>query len=521
MSTSAVRAVVDDWPAEEGPPAGQGRSPLRLLAALASFLWLLPAVAMLLGTHGRWMFPAAAWLAPLFLLRFARSQSTWIALPVAFAVIVPVSASIWWAVVPFEGALRGVAVGLIGLAAFLPYLADRLLVARLRGWGSSLVFPLSVVVVEFLLGLTPFGTWCATGYTQAHDLPLMQVVSVTGISGLTFLIAWLAAVANTVWERGPRDPGARIAAIAFVVTMVLVHLLGGWSVRRGVGHDTVRIASFTMTTDPPLRIAPLLGSKLEGQALTSVRGQLQGLQASLFARATQEARAGAQVVFWSEANAIVLDSDVDGVLSEGAGVSHDEGVYLGMAFSSLTPGQGTYDNRFVLLDPAGEILIDYRKARPRPGAPERGADRHLATVETPIGRLACAIGSDADDPGLMREAGQARADIVLVPASDTPRSGPVPARLALARGIENGLSIVRQTRPGLSAATDARGRTIASVDYDETRTTVMVAQVPKHGVPTFYSRAGDLFAWLCLVALALFVGLAVRAGRPTSAPTPA
>lgn len=213
----------------------------------------------------------------------------------------------------------------------------------------------------------------------------------------------------------------------------------------------------------------------------------------------------------------MLDSDVESFLSEGAAVAHDEGIYLGLAFASLTPGRGTYENRLVVLDPGGEILIDYRKARPRPGERERGSDRHLATMETPLGRFACAIGSDADFPALMREAGQAGAGIVLVPATDWPRVGPLPTRMALVRGIENGVSIVRQTRPGLSAAADARGRTLASVDYNETRTSVMVAQVPKSGVPTLYSRTGDLFVWLCLVALALFVGLALRTGRPTSA----
>jgi len=481
------------------------------IAGLTGFLWLPPAAAMMLGTHGRWMFPLAVWLAPLFMLRFARSQRTWISLPVVFAVTVPIVAATWWSMLPFGGAARTVAAGLIGVAAFLPYLADRLLVPRLRGWGSSLVFPLAVVAVEFVSGLTPFGAWCAMGYTQTHDLPLLQVVSVTGIAGVGFLIAWFASVANTVWERGSRDRGARIAAIAFALVMALVLLLGGTQLRRGASRDTVRIASFTMTTDPPLRVAPLLRDKLDGPAVTALRGKLQGLQASLFARATQEARAGAQVVFWSEANAIVLDSDVEGFLSEGAGVAHDEGVFLGMAFASLTPGQGTYENRFVMIDPGGEIVVDYRKARPRPGAPERNADRHLPTIETPIGRFACAIGSDADGPGLMREAGQARADIVLVPASDGPQSGPIPTRLAQVRGIENGLSVVRQARPGLSAATDARGRPLAAVDYNETRTTVMVAQVPRHGEPTTYSRVGDLFPWLCLVALALFVGLGVRA----------
>src|SRR5713101_1101628 len=39
-----------------------------------SYLWLAIAAALLLFYAGRWAIPLAAWLAPLFLLRFVRTQ---------------------------------------------------------------------------------------------------------------------------------------------------------------------------------------------------------------------------------------------------------------------------------------------------------------------------------------------------------------------------------------------------------------------------------------------------------------
>ena len=39
-----------------------------------SYLWLAIAAALYLFTGGQWAIPLAAWLAPLFLLRFVRTQ---------------------------------------------------------------------------------------------------------------------------------------------------------------------------------------------------------------------------------------------------------------------------------------------------------------------------------------------------------------------------------------------------------------------------------------------------------------
>jgi apolipoprotein N-acyltransferase len=135
-------------------------------------------------------------------------------------------------------------------------------------------------------------------------------------------------------------------------------------------------------------------------------------------------------------------------------------------------------------------------------------------LDTPHGRIAGAIGFDADFPALIREAGESRADILIVPSADWKAIDPLHTRMAMVRGIENGCAVVRQTSNGLSAAVDSRGRTLAAVDFVESGPRVMVTQVPRHGERTLYARLGDVFAWGCLMALALYVGLALRSPRP-------
>jgi apolipoprotein N-acyltransferase len=56
---------------------------------------------------------------------------------------------------------------------------------------------------------------------------------------------------------------------------------------------------------------------------------------------------------------------------------------------------------------------------------------------------------------------------------------------------------------------DPFGRELASADYYDTAGGLdLVATMPVQAVPTLYSRIGDVFAWLAIVAL---IGITVRA----------
>jgi apolipoprotein N-acyltransferase len=75
--------------------------------------------------------------------------------------------------------------------------------------------------------------------------------------------------------------------------------------------------------------------------------------------------------------------------------------------------------------------------------------------------------------------------------------------------VENGFTLVRQASKGLSMTVDYQGRVLTASDYFSTDQQAMVAYVPLHGVHTIYARIGDLFAWLCLIGLVVFIGLAI------------
>src|SRR5271166_6995925 len=73
------------------------------LAGSRSWLWLAIATALLLFSNGVDNVPLAAWLAPVFVLRFVRQRSLKAGLPVAYVVLVATFAFQFRGMVPIPG----------------------------------------------------------------------------------------------------------------------------------------------------------------------------------------------------------------------------------------------------------------------------------------------------------------------------------------------------------------------------------------------------------------------------------
>ncbi len=124
-----------------------------------SWLWLVIGAALLPFTSIQPSLAIAAWLAPVFLLRFARTQRARVGLPV-LALVQSVALGVNWYIGSTPNTIFAL-IGLgIGLLATLAYVADRLLTPRLRGLTRILVFPLALTAIDWLGSLQrPLGAW--------------------------------------------------------------------------------------------------------------------------------------------------------------------------------------------------------------------------------------------------------------------------------------------------------------------------------------------------------------------------
>lgn len=484
---------------------------------LAKALWLLLGSAIQLLGFGRWMTPLAAWLAPVFLLHFAHGLTPaiamlWIWLSLAVAMGVSLRG-----IVPIPGIAYLVLPITTGLLGALPFLFNGLVAPQVPDFWATLVFPVALTAIEFLEArLNPYGTWGATGYTQHGVLPLMQLASVTGVWGIGFLVAWFAAVVNWAWDLQFAWDAIRYGVLIFAGVAGAIFLLGGLRIALAPERKTVRIAGVGWPKGILEReeFMPAVLPGLATEQGEKLRQSFARLHDSFFLRSEREARAGARVIVWPEANLMVFEEDESVVLERARGFAREHGVHLVMGMATVRPGERyTFRNHAVLITATGEILFDYTKFTSVPGFEKKFSvpgDRAMPIVDTEFGRVVSPICFDMDFDGVVGQVGRGRADLMLVPASDWKDIIPIHQQMAEFRAIENGAALFRITRWGASGAIDPYGRTLASMDDFSTEDAVMVANVPtRAGVGTVFSRVGNLFGWACVAGLAAQIGLLV------------
>ena len=492
----------------------------------ASWLCLLCAAVLLLFSDGRNTIALTAWLAPALMLRFVRTQPAWRGLPVAYVVMIVFRAVAMRGMSPIPGIFYYIFLVISGVSGLFPYLADRLAAPRLKGMWNTLVFPCTLVTAQFIYSHGPMGSWGSIPYTQSGNLPLLQLLSVTGLWGITFLIGWFAGVVNWTWQQGLQERSTDRRSLSplllFAGIYVAVILLGGARlVLFPPAAATVRIASLSPAKEGARIGGDLLQTVVRGEAsndqITQFKVAANADATELLARSEHEAIAGAKIIFWSETAAFVLKEDEAGLLGRGRALASQYHVYLGMALGAWTPGAKLpFENKLVLIEPTGKIAWQYLKARPTPG-PEAAtsvrSDGRLRQLDTPYGRLDAAICYDMDFPKLMAQAGEQGAEVVLSPAGDWRAIDPRHTEIASFRAIEQGFNLIRQSHGGLSAAYDFEGRRLASMDEYQSADLTMIAEVPTRGTRTIYSVLGDWLAWLCILGLLTLIVAAWRIAR--------
>jgi apolipoprotein N-acyltransferase len=480
------------------------------------------------------IWPVAAWLAPVFLMRFSRTQRLAVGLPLllvaeslgaAFGLrnrYIPAPVDTPDGPVLIGGAL------VWGLLFWIPFVLDRLLAARLTGFPRTLAYPLTAVVIDYLLVLEPFhANLGSPAYTQYGELPLMQLVSLTGAWGLTFLVSWLAPVVNEVWERGAAPRVLRYSLLPFGLVLAGALVFGSARLTFTPPAPVVRVAGLTPDRTLYLRdpngkeiFWPPIDDIARGSDVQRAQWRPRWLQVTddLLARSRQEARAGAKIITWAEESAFLLTEDVPSVVEQAQVVAREEGVYLQLALQPILHTQQFpfAENRAILIDPAGNVVWDYHKAYPIPFGETldyRGGPASVPYTDTPYGRVAGVICYDMDFVPYMHQAGLAQVGLVLAPANDWLAVENDHAHLSVYRAVENGFAMLRPDAKGISVAVDPLGRELARGEYYSTDRLDVVALVPVQAVPTLYSRIGDVFAWLSIAGLVGLVTYAM-ARRP-------
>ena len=352
---------------------------------------------------------------------------------------------------------------------------------------SALIFPAAMVLLEWVqYTFTPLASWGAAAYTQSNNLPVMQVVSVAGLSGLGFLVYWINATLASLLLKKSR------AMSSFFWSVIIVLLLSFWGTLRlgfenARGAETIKVA--TIGTDSEIGGLPLPTTEKNDDDILAILN-----------RTIRAAEAGARIIVWNEAAFLLWPENQDQWINRFRDLAKKYKITLVASHILLTNEEPLqFENRYLLINDRGNVLDTYYKHQPVPGEPAKKGTEAIQTFRVNDINLGGAICYDYDFPYIARDFGNAGADIVALPSSDWRGIDPLHSRMAAFRAVEQGHSIIRSTRYGLSAAITPYGDMVAKQSSFDRNDKIMLANLPTDRVGTIYSFLGDVPIYLCAI----------------------
>lgn len=508
---------------------------LYLVITLLAF-WL----AMFKVDHPVWI---AAWIAPVFLIRFMR-DSKWI--PAVLLGFVTLQIASIVGMLPqlemmsattikmdfsFILAMQAQSGALFYVPSFLvPFIVDKALYKHLPKFAASLVYPSAVVAIELVFFLTT-----GAGYTFGDSIfslsPLVMTASLFGIFGLSFLVAWFAPTINTLWEEGWDIKKLGASGVVYSALMVALFLYGG-TVRAfpKKADETVAIAGITIENGFFQRMAEsdLYVNEIFDLNPTDIAELMSSPQAHLDEmrqKTLEAAETGAKIIIWQE-YALTLESSVaDEYLVEMKNLADEKDVYLLVSYIRVLDETERNDrqmkNMGVVYTPESDVGWEYHKAYPAPGYEELMVEtgpRNIPYLDTPYGRIGQVMCADMLHHQYIEQAAAKNIDLLLVPAYDTTFYTPLLTYSSAYRAVENGFTMIRVAGDGYSAVIDPYYRLWAGQAFFEQGSPNFYANVLVVSRNTLYASIGYIFPYLVvLLLISLAVLGVVRAEKEKTA----
>jgi len=451
----------------------------RIVAAALSGVMISAAASL----HPWW---SIAWIAPIPLLAaaFSTSRGETRVLAASAALIGCASTTSYY----LEVAGPLLALVLIPITRLLETIfvvsATRAAVVKWRHWLSIFVYPSLLAGIDMLVGeYSRNGSSGSLAYSQMNAIPVIQIATIAGTSGIVFIVSLFAAMVAVVWYRRGDLKGIRPGYVLSAI-IILAAIGSGW----------LRVALAPVESSIPVGLA-VIDTPVNPPASSPDAPLWKSYGAAIAALAQH----GAKLVVLPEKIAAFDPDQADKMRQALARLSAANRIFLLAGVTIVEPDHK--ENRAWLFTPEGTLHADYSKQHLVTGFEDAFVPGRKIAVRIIDGNLAgIAICKDMDFPHLGRNYAAQDVRMMMVPAWDFGRDDWQHSRMAILRGVEGDFSIARAARHGLLTVSDPYGRVLYQASSSAAPYGYLIAAAPLGpGIDTIYGHIGNAFGWIALV----------------------
>jgi apolipoprotein N-acyltransferase len=435
------------------------------------------------------------WLAPLPLFWYSLRSSWWSAALVAIGAWLVGSASLmgYFRTVgmPFAAWLGNFAA--MGCLAATGILLFRALMKRAAVWAAIIALPALWVSVDWLrYWITPHGTAADLAYTQLNFLPFLQLASVTGPWGMSFvllLVPGAVAAAIHLREREPKQ--AKRLALASVALMLVI-----------LGFGTARL--YQSGQPQTVRVGLIASDRPVGEDIASPGEGAKQLLSQYAAQARKLTSRGAKVIVMPEKIVFARDTDASMKSEILQSLADETGATIVAGELHSSADKLRYNRAEVYTPHAAVVSYDKEHLLPPFESDQTPGTAKLTLPRNGL-QWGVAICKDMDFTSMSVAYAQLGTSLMLVPAWDFNQDRTWHGDMSIMRGVEGGFSIARAAKNGYLMVSDSRGRVIGRARSDSAPFATLIADVPVGHETTLFQLWRDWFAWVAVVLFAFVI----------------
>ncbi|UII56780.1 hypothetical protein LS684_04750 [Cytobacillus spongiae] len=453
-------------------------------------------------SNGKFLIAPAAWIFPVLFL-FAIKDMSWKLAWISLSLVTALSNQL-----SFHKMLPELPIPMFefipaaaGFLYAIPFVWQKIYFSKARSFLATFILPCTYSLLDFTnVYFNPYGTFGVLGYSQHDMLPIAQFASFIGVTGITFLITWVASI--IYWVSLDFTKRRRVAIIS-VTALALIVTLGGLRMYIHQHEETVAVSGIHTVdrTDSDVLEIFTLHKKDMSDFVEKAEERMDGLLELTVA----EAKSGAKIIHHSEGVIVIDESQTSMYLDKLKKVARKYQVYILTVPYIFTAEEEPNENVLYIINPEGDVALEHYKYGGNAVENTVMGNKELTTVDTEYGRLSGIICWDKDFPAVVDQIGELKVDILFIPSADWRELSPYHTIVGNFRGIENGANVVTQTVNGMSMITDYKGQVLTKMDHFSTDHWVMRGHVPTEGVTTFYSLFGKYLVGCIILILALTI----------------
>ena len=349
--------------------------------------------------------PVAILIAPIFILRFIRSQPAKRGILLTLLGFLLTFNVALYGIFDMGGDISSLIFNLIrstllAVLYFLPFMTDRLIYPKFKDKGplSTLIFPVITTAVFFFLTREgPFeGAYQMGKYIYGPTI-LNQLISLVGLPASVFVTSWFASVINYAWENEFNWNKSKKLALTYGALVLAVFAFGAIKTSSLVvpESETVKIASvvFIPEDGKPARIEPMLEEKFThpfDERMSDIENRTQIAASN-----------GAKIVTFQEFTILIDEENRDRLITKSQAIAKENKVYFALNYGYYVK-EGKGENILLLIDDEGNILLDYAK-KYLLGIGDIGetavfkkGPEIIQSVDTPYGRIGLSVCREID-----------------------------------------------------------------------------------------------------------------------------